>query len=82
MTSAIVRVPHVFARDDAGVYYYVDRIAKVYGGKGFRVFVGKKGAMKQLALTDVASDSEGDVFSTKTGDLRLVRNHTESGKTR
>ena len=47
---------------------------KVYGGKGYRVFVGKKGAMKQLPLTDVASDSAGDVFSTKTGDLRLVRN--------
>ena len=30
------------ARDDSGVYYYVDRIAKIYGGKGYRVFVGKK----------------------------------------
>jgi hypothetical protein len=43
------------------------------------VFVGKKGAMKQMPLTDVASDSAGDVFSTRTGDLRLVRN-TESNK--
>ena len=74
MTSAIIRVPHMLARDDSGVYYYVDRIAKAYGGKGYRVFVGRKGAMKQMPLTDVASDSAGDVFSTKTGDLRLVRN--------
>lgn len=73
VTSGIVRVPHLLARDDSGVYYYVDRIAKIYGGKGYRVFVGKKGAMKQMPLTDVASDSAGEVFSTKSGDLRLVR---------
>ena len=36
------------------------------------MFVGKKGAMKQLPLTDVASDTAGEVFATKTGDLRLV----------
>jgi hypothetical protein len=76
---AIVHVPHLLARDDSGVYYYVDRIAKVYGGKGYRVFVGKKGAMKQMPLTDVASDSAGEVFSTKSGDLRLVR-HNEGNK--
>ena len=79
VTTGIVRVPHLLARDDSGVYYYVDRIAKIYGGKGYRVFVGKKGAMKQMPLTDVASDSAGDVFSTKSGDLRLVRN-SESNK--
>ncbi|HEY0190309.1 MAG TPA: hypothetical protein VGC42_04255 [Kofleriaceae bacterium] len=80
MTSAIIRVPHLLARDDSGVYYYVDRIAKAYGGKGYRVFVGRKGAMKQMPLTDVASDSAGDVFSTKSGDLRLVRAATETNK--
>jgi hypothetical protein len=79
VTMGIIHVPHLLARDDSGVYYYVDRIAKVYGGKGYRVFVGKKGAMKQMPLTDVASDSAGDVFSTKSGDLRLVRN-TDSNK--
>jgi hypothetical protein len=73
VTSGIIRVPHLLARDDSGVYYYVDRIAKIYGGKGYRVFVGKKGAMKPMPLTDVASDSAGEVFSTKSGDLRLVR---------
>jgi hypothetical protein len=78
LTMGILRVPHLLARDDSGVYYYVDRIAKVYGGKGYRVFVGRKGAMKQMPLTDVASDSAGDVFSTKSGDLRLVRNSEDS----
>jgi hypothetical protein len=79
LSSAILHVPHLLARDDSGVYYYVDRIAKAYGGKGYRVYIGKKGAMKLLPLTDVASDSAGEVFSTKTGDLRLVR-HTEDRK--
>jgi hypothetical protein len=81
LTSAIVRVPHLLARDDSGVYYYVDRYAKIYGGKGYRVYVGRKGALKQLPLTDVASDSAGDVFSTKSGDLRLVRNSENSKET-
>lgn len=78
LTMAMVHVPHLLARDDSGVYYYVDRFAKTYGGKGYRVFVGKKGAMKQMPLTDVASDSAGDVFSTRSGDLRLVRSSEDS----
>jgi hypothetical protein len=81
LTSGILRVPHLLARDDSGVYYYVDRYAKIYGGKGYRVFVGRKGAMKQMPLTDVASDSAGDVFSTKSGDLRLVRNSENNKET-
>ena len=81
VTSGIVRVPHLLARDDSGVYYDVDRIAKIYGGKGYRVFVGKKGAMKPMPLTDVASDSAGEVFSTKSGDLRLVRQSENSKET-
>ncbi len=73
LTPGMVRRAHLFARDDSGVYYYIDRLDKAHGGKGYRVFVGKKGAMKQLALTDVATDTGGQVFSTKTGDLRLVK---------
>lgn len=73
LTSAMVRRPYLLARDDSAVYYYVDVIREQYGGKGYRVFIGKKGAMKQKPLTDVASDTAGDVFATKTGDLRIVR---------
>jgi hypothetical protein len=79
-SSAMIRRPYLLARDDAAVYYYVDVIRKEYGGNGFRVFIGKKGAMKQKPLTDVASDTAGDVFSTKTGDLRIVRDVEEGGK--
>ena len=72
LTTAVLRLPHAFFRDDKGTYYYIDMLRQQYGGKGYRVFVGKKGAMKQLPLADVAADSAGEVFSTKSGDLRLV----------
>jgi hypothetical protein len=73
MSNAMIRRPYLLARDDSGVYYYVDVIRDEYGGNGFRVMVGKKGALKQKPLTDIASDSAGDVFATKTGDLRFVK---------
>ncbi len=76
-TTAMIRIPHLLARDDAGVYYYVDQLREQYGGKGFRVFVGKKGAMKQLPLTDIATDSAGEVFSTRTGDIRIIHDDTD-----
>src|SRR5690349_6799912 len=44
MSSAIIRRPYMLARDDSAVYYYVDVIRNEYGGNGYRVFVGKKGA--------------------------------------
>lgn len=74
LTTQYIRRPHLLARDDKGVYYYVDVLRDQYGGNGHRVFVGKKGAMKQVPLTDIASDTGGEVFSTKSGDLRLVSN--------
>jgi hypothetical protein len=79
MSTALTRRPHILGRDDAGIYYYVDVIRDQYGGKGYRVFVGKKGAMKELPLSDIASDTAGEVFATKTGDLRFVHN-SEDGK--
>jgi hypothetical protein len=83
LTTAVIRRPHMLARDDRGVYYYVDVLRDVYGGNGHRVYVGKKGAMKLLALQDIASDSAGEVYSTKTGDLRLVRyNDRDSNQTK
>lgn len=80
LSTAMMRRPYLLARDDGGVYYYVDVLRKEYGGKGYRVFIGKKGAMKQKPLSDVAIDSAGDVFATKTGDLRIVRDTSDSSK--
>ncbi len=72
MSPALMRRARVLARDDRGVYYYVDAFSEKYGGKGFRLFVGKKGGMKPIPITDIASDTAGEVFSTKGGELRLV----------
>jgi hypothetical protein len=80
MSTALVYRAHLLARDDSGIYYYVDKVAKQYGGNGYRVWVGKKGGMKLLPLVDVASDTAGEVFSTKSGDLRLVHDINDASK--
>jgi hypothetical protein len=81
LSTAMTRAPYLLARDDSGVYYYVDMLRKEYGGKGYRVFIGKKGAMKTKPLTDIASDTAGDIFATKTGDLRIVHDTSEGKST-
>ena len=66
---------YALARDNTGKYFYVD---KTRDGKAFRLWAGPKGNMKLQKMTNVVSDSEGDIFSTKTGSLRLVLNRGES----
>jgi hypothetical protein len=73
------RQAHFLARDDDGVYFYVDRFREEHGGKGYRVFSGQKGAMKELAMTNVVSDSAGEIYATKSGDLKIVTDGS-SGK--
>ncbi|HZS40716.1 MAG TPA: hypothetical protein VFF06_27975 [Polyangia bacterium] len=70
--------PYALARDSQAIYYYVDRGTLPQTEKSFRLFRGPKGAMKQLKMTDVASDSEGDIFATKTGSLRLIVDKRQS----
>jgi hypothetical protein len=67
------RQAHLLARDDDGVYYYIDELREEYGGNGMRVFVGQKGAMKELAMTNVVADSAGEIYATKTGQLKIVK---------
>lgn len=73
------RIPEKLLRDDTGTYYFVDRFRSDEPGdrRDFRVFVGKKGALKQLPLKDIVDDAQGMIFATKTGDLRLI---TREGK--
>ena len=78
-TSAIVRMPTALARDEFGTYYYVDQLRKEFGGQGYRVYVGKRGALKALPLVDVAIDDAGMVFATKTGNLRLTIDAAHKG---
>ncbi|MEZ4399744.1 MAG: hypothetical protein R3B06_06980 [Kofleriaceae bacterium] len=76
-TSLWKRQGHFLARDDSGTYYYVDRLRDEAGGKGYRVFVGPAGAMKEQPMKNVVSDSIGQIFSTKNGQLRMVTSNSE-----
>jgi hypothetical protein len=72
------RQAYALARDNTGKYYYVDRAREPEGNKNFRLYVGAKGSMKLQKMTNVVSDSAGDIFATKTGELRLILNQNES----
>ncbi len=71
-------VPYGLARDDRGTYYYVDHGATEKTEKDFRLFAGQKGSVKSLKMTNVVSDSEGDIFSTPSGSLRLILEKNQS----
>lgn len=66
------------ARDEKGVYYYVDRPREPENNKAFRLFAGPRGSLKPLKMTNVVSDSQGDIFTTKKGELRLVLGKKQS----
>lgn len=70
--------PHALARDNEGVYYYVDNGFWPEAHKSYRLFVGRKGSLAQQKMTDVVTDSEGQIFATRTGSLRLVLGRNES----
>lgn len=66
------RQPYALARDKRGNYYYVDRGATEETAKDFRLYRGKRGRLKPLAMKDVVSDSEGEIFASESGRLRLL----------
>lgn len=66
------RQAQALARDDSGNYYYVDRMRDEYGGKAHRIFAGPKGGMKELPMVNVVSDSVGEIYATKRGELRFI----------
>lgn len=70
--------PHALMRDETGTYYLVDRGVLPGEEKSFRLFMGPKGGMKQLKMTNVVADSEGEIFSTKNGELRLVVDRSQA----
>jgi hypothetical protein len=71
------RQPYLLARDDKGTYYFVDMLRDVEGKKDMRLYIGARGKMKLQQMTNIVSDSVGDIFSTKSGELRLVANGDE-----
>jgi hypothetical protein len=66
------RAAHHLARDDNGRYFYVDKGNTPETEKNFRLFVGPKGGMKLQKMTNAVADTEGEIFTTKTGSLRYV----------
>jgi len=41
-------------------------------GGNDRIFVGPKGGLKELPMTNIVSDSVGEIYSTKKGELRFI----------
>ena len=68
------RRAYALARDDRGTYYFVDKIREPESSKDFRLFAGPRGDVKPQKMVNVVSDSGGDIFATKNGELRLVLN--------
>jgi hypothetical protein len=66
------RAPHRLARDNNGKYFYVDKGNTPETEKSFRLYVGPKGAMKLQKMTNAVADTEGEIFTTKSGSLRYV----------
>ncbi len=75
--SPAKRRPYALARDRRGVYYYVDT-GEEPESKRFRLYVGPKGALKESTMTNIVSDSAGEIFSTNDGSLKLVLEKAES----
>ena len=65
-------VPYALLRDPQGRYYLVERGFQPADERNFRVSIGPKGNLQQQKMTDIVSDSEGEIFATKKGELRLV----------
>jgi len=63
------RRPYAMGRDGT-TYYYVDAAAQPKDNSDFRLYVGKRGALKRLKLKNIAKDSEGVVLNAKEGSLR------------
>jgi hypothetical protein len=72
------RQAHALARDTAGTYYYVDRMCESEGSIDYRLFAGPRGNLKRQKMINVVADSQGEIFATKSGKLRLVLDKRES----
>ncbi|ACY15830.1 hypothetical protein [Haliangium ochraceum] len=72
------RRPYALARDQKGIYYFVDRSTEPGRERDFQLYVGPLGSLKPQAMKNVVSDSEGEIFSSKAGDLRFVLGRNEA----
>jgi hypothetical protein len=65
-------IPHALLRDPTGNYFLVERGIRPGQEKSFRLWAGPKGRLALQKMVNVVADSEGQIFSTKGGELRLV----------
>jgi hypothetical protein len=73
MSRRFLRLPERLMRDDKANYYFIDRFrSNDDSRRDFRLFIGPRGKLKMQPLKDIVDDTEGMIFSTKTGELRLV----------
>jgi TolB-like protein len=67
------RIPIVLARDDQGMYFFVDARRSVEGEVAdpadYRLYVGKKGSLARVELEDAIRDTGGYLFITSGGRL-------------
>lgn len=68
----LAREPYALARNQRGEYFYVDRDVRSRGTTGYRLYTGRIGRVRQVKLSWVVSDSEGDVFASRRGQLRVT----------
>ncbi len=66
------RAGYLFARDDGTTYIFVDRARDPEQNTEYKLFVGKRGAMKEQRILDMAADEVGDVLVTAAGTLRTT----------
>jgi hypothetical protein len=72
------RIPHALARDDEGSYWFVDGVrgadgAAAKGKPGYRLHMGRKGKLAEVALVDALDDDGGLLLVTEAGRLEVKR---------
>ena len=71
------RMGHFLARDDDGIYYFVDRYdsrgSTPFELGGFRLFSGPRGKLKRLPLDNIVADPAGEIFISKMGKLKVSK---------
>ena len=56
------RVAHALARDEEGIYYFVDRLRNEKAEPDYRLYVGQRGKVSVYAAQLLASDAAGEIF--------------------
>jgi hypothetical protein len=67
------RMGFALARDDAGTYYFVDRLREPDDTRDFRLYVGTRGKVHGVEVQDALLDDAGQVFITAAGRLKFSR---------